>query len=81
MSSTQPAVEEVAAPQVEVVGLGVDVGRVREARLLGRGQLHPDAAGDGAGDLGLQREHVAGRPFEAPGPEMLDREDRGRPGR
>ena len=66
-----PAVEEVAAPQVEVVGLGVDVGRLREARLLGRGQLHPDAVGDGAGDLGLQREHVAGRPFETPGPEML----------
>ena len=54
-----PSIEEVAAPQVVLVGLRPDRTGTRETGLrLGR-QRHRDGPGDGPGDLALQDQHVA----------------------
>ena len=75
------AVVEVAAPQVEVVGLGVDVGRLCEARLLGRGQLHPDAARRRRGRSRPAARACRRPPLRNSAPRDAHLEDRGRPGR
>src|SRR5439155_2351138 len=72
--SPHPGVAErapvVAPPQVEVVGLGIDLGSGGEALALRRREREPDVRGDVARHLALQCEHVLQVPLVALRPQM-----------
>ncbi len=72
-----PAVEEVAAAQVEVVGLGVDIGRVREARLLGRRSASPGRRWRRRGRSRPAARACRRPPLRNSGPRDADRGERG----